>query len=63
MPRYERPPRKKKAAVLEVPAIVRSGRKREEASAPDPASAASDDRKPAIVTVPSKLDRLRRREA
>jgi hypothetical protein len=59
--RYKRPPRKKKAAPLPVPAIVRSGRKRVEASKPAPA--ANDDRKLAIVTVPSKWDRMRRREA
>ena len=52
--RYKRPPRKWKAVVLEVPAIVRSGRKRKEV--PKPAPAANDDRKP-IVTAPSNLGR------
>jgi hypothetical protein len=59
--RYKRPPRKKKAVPLQVPAIVRSGRKR--GDVPKSAPAANDDRKPAIVTVSSKRDRLRRREA
>jgi hypothetical protein len=59
--RYKRPPRKKKAVPLQVPAIVRSGRKR--GDVPKSAPAANDDRKPAIVTVPSKWDRMRRREA
>ena len=48
--RYKRPPRKKKAVALEVPAIVRKG-----AAMPETTPApASDDRKPAIVTVSDK---------
>ena len=42
--RYKRPPRKRKAVALEVPAIVRAGKK-----APT-APKADDDRKSAIVT-------------
>jgi hypothetical protein len=58
--RYKRPPRKKKAVPLQVPAIVRNDRKR--GDVPKSTPAANDDRKPAIVTVPSKRDRMRRRE-
>jgi hypothetical protein len=32
--RYKRPPRKKKAVALEVPAVLLTGRKREEVSKP-----------------------------
>jgi hypothetical protein len=48
--RYKRPPRKRKAVPLDSPVIVRSGRKREEASQPATPAPANDDRKPAIVT-------------
>jgi hypothetical protein len=44
--RYKRPPRKRKALALEVPAIVRAGKK---AVSLMP-TAANDDRKSAIVT-------------
>ena len=48
--RYKRPPKKRKAVALEVPAVVRRDQKREEVSKPaiHPASA-DDDRKRAIV--------------
>ena len=54
--RYKRPPRKRKAVALELPAIVRAGRKaevRQNSAEPPPVSPApptNDDRKPAIVT-------------
>ena len=44
--RYKRPPRKRKAVPLQVPAIVRSG----PGSKPATQTPANDDRKPAIVT-------------
>jgi hypothetical protein len=47
--RYKRPPRKKQTATLEVPAIVRRGRKGEDEAAAHPAPV-SADRKPAVVT-------------
>jgi hypothetical protein len=54
--RYKRPPRKRKAVPLPVPAVVRSGRKREEVS--KPATPANDDRKLAIVTVKRRRGRF-----
>jgi hypothetical protein len=50
--RYKRPPRKRKAVLLEVPAIVvKRAPPSQQANAPKPAAApANDDRKPAIVT-------------
>ena len=57
--RYKRPPRKRKAVPLPVPAVVRSGRKREEVSKPATHPApANDDRKSAIVTVKRRSSRF-----
>jgi hypothetical protein len=52
--RYKRPPRKRKAVLLEVPAIVTKHAPRQQPSAPKPAAPANDDRKPVIVTVSDK---------
>ena len=60
--RYKRPPKKRKAVALEVPAIVTRARKRLRAEAPDDPkpTPANDDRKPtqplpaAIVTAKPK---------
>ena len=51
--RYKRPPRKRKAVALEVPAIVRKSESRDSNSTDDvdiAAPSANDDRKSAIVT-------------
>ncbi len=48
--RYKRPPRKKKAAPLQVPTIVRSGRKRADVPVTHPVPVANDGRKPATFT-------------
>ena len=71
--RYKRPPGKRKAVAMEVPAIVRKNGRRRNAAAEekkeklprgvtgpgqeDP-TPASDDRKPAIVTVRRKPERV-----
>jgi hypothetical protein len=52
--RYKRPSRKRKAAALEVPAVVRSG---QVSHAATPALA-NDDRKPVIVTVKRRSSRF-----
>ena len=56
--RYKRPPRKRKAVALEVPAIVTRASKRSTKPPSEPQAAAAqpanDDRKSAIVTTTSK---------
>ena len=49
--RYKRPPQKRKAVALEVPAIVRGSRKREVSHAAILPEPANDDRKPVIITI------------